>query len=303
MPTALLTAGREEARAKLLSWLDAESGALTVAGDTEEEAAAFVYAAIAEAPDGAGQRHLDRAIMLKPGGDVARLVEAETPMLLVAVNLELLRRHAGRAAARGHHVVVATARRVGMQSDVLDLPRVPRIAFHEVLRGAGLGKEEADALAWETGRSIPVLRRRRALAPELHRPGWADTTGTRHVLPLIFAGSWDESNEHDRAAMSSLAGQRYDDLGLALTRLANQPDPPVRKVGDVWRLIAPVDAYFLVAGAVRREDLDRLRQVALDVLSRTDPVLTIAPNERRYARFSDARWSPPSTFGKGWFKA
>lgn len=283
LPAALVTAGRDEARATLLSWLDTESGVLTVAGDTEEESAAFVYAALAEAPDGAGQRHLDRAIMLTPGGDVARLVEVKTPMLLVAVDLELLKKHAGRAAARGHHVIVATARRVGMQSEVLDLPRVPRTVFREVLQSAGLGEEETEALAWATGRSIPVLRRRKARGPELYRPVWADAAGVRDILPLLLSGGWNERNEHDRAAVASLADRPYGEVELAVAGLANQPDPPVRKIGDVWRLIAPVDAFFLVAGGVQRNDLDRLRQVALDVLSHTDPALNLPPEERHYA--------------------
>jgi hypothetical protein len=148
---------------------------------------------------------------------------------------------------------------------------------------AGLSEEETDALAWETGRSIPVLRRRRALARELHRPTWAGAAGVRDVLPALFAGAWDEANEHDRAAVAHLAGRPYDEVGLALTKLADQPDPPVRKIGHVWRLIAPVDAFFLVASGVQREDLDRLREVALDVLLRIDPALNIAPHERLYA--------------------
>ena len=237
-----------------------------------------------KAPDGAGLRHLDRAVMLQPGGDVAHVIEVETPMLLVSADLTTLKKHAGRASARGHHVVVATAHRIGTRSDVLlDLPRVPRRAFREVLGGAGLSEEEADTLAWETGRSVPVLRRRRALDPELHRPVWADARGMSDVLPLLLAGEWNERNEHDRAAVASLADRPYGELEHALVRLGNQADPPVRKIGDVWRIIAPVDAFFLVASAIQRDSLGRLNQVALDVLSRTDPALNMRADERRYA--------------------
>jgi hypothetical protein len=44
-----------------------------------------------------------------------------------------------------------------------------------------------------------------------------------------------------------------------------------------------VDAFFLLAGHTQRDDLDRLRQIALDVLLRIDPALSIPPDERRYA--------------------
>jgi hypothetical protein len=45
-----------------------------------------------------------------------------------------------------------------------------------------------------------------------------------------------------------LAGRPYDEVGLALTRLADRPDPPVGKIGHAWRLTAPLDAFLLAAG-------------------------------------------------------
>ena len=69
-----------------------------------------------------------------------------------------------------------------------------------------------------------------------------------HLPPGILAGAWDEANGHDRAAVASLAGRPYDEVGLALTRLADRPDPPVGKIGHAWRLTAPLDAFLLAAG-------------------------------------------------------
>jgi len=59
-------------------------------------------------------------------------------------------------------------------------------------------------------------------------------------------------------------------------------DAPIRKVGDVWMLKSPLDAWFLLARYLTDDDLKQFRQAISAVLTKTDPKYDL-PSEDRWA--------------------
>jgi hypothetical protein len=99
-----------------------------------------------------------------------------------------------------------------------------------------------------------------------------------------MAGSWSESNEADRLAVSKLAGTSYEEVSRVVARRMNQPEP-LRRIGDTWTLTAPVDAWSLLARRVTPTHLERYRNTVLEVMGEVDPKLELAPGERWLAYF------------------
>jgi hypothetical protein len=66
-----------------------------------------------------------------------------------------------------------------------------------------------------------------------------------------------------------------------MTCWANEPDPPVRRVGDAWMLVSKEDAWSLLARYINRDDLELFEQVVLQVLGPVDPQFDL-PIERRW---------------------
>jgi hypothetical protein len=68
-----------------------------------------------------------------------------------------------------------------------------------------------------------------------------------------------------------------------LVRWANEPDAPIRRVGDVWTIASQEDAWILIARYLTDDDLSRFEEVALDVLSELNPALELPPEARMLA--------------------
>ncbi len=82
-----------------------------------------------------------------------------------------------------------------------------------------------------------------------------------------------------------LASSDYATVNNVLARWKNQPDSPLRHVGNAWELAAPLDSWSLLAKSITQADLDRYKTVALAVLAESDPALTLESNERYLASF------------------
>ncbi len=142
---------------------------------------------------------------------------------------------------------------------------------------------EAQQLAKDTARSLTILKRLMPAAPGYQPPVWAQAEIGPTILPVIFAGAWDERVEHDKRRIAQLAGRSYDDIVAGLANLLPIPDSPVRKVGSIWKIASPRDAWFSLAPFVSESDIERFVSVVMDVLGAIDPRYEIAPDKRAYA--------------------
>src|SRR5581483_7921602 len=92
---------------------------------------------------------------------------------------------------------------------------------------------------------------------ELQEPPWAGPQHGPALLPAMLAGTWKHTSAGDREALARLGGLPYEGINAALARWANEPDPPVRRVGDVWYLVSREDAWRLLARYVDGDVLSR----------------------------------------------
>lgn len=278
----LVLAGREVEAERLVAALAGEPGAVqTIKAHSPEEARAFVAAALLAA----GERELPllaRSIVVgDPGAPLGRLRHLRGRIVLLP-DTGPARDHAPALAEAGNHVVLGIGNEGPGGPVAVELPRPAHEEFAAALVGMGLNEREAGQATLACGRSATVLRRRRPSAA-FPRPPWADGGAVTTLVPAALAGGWDESREGDQEALGRLAGCGYATWIAALAPWRNVPDPPIRKVGDVWHLTAPVDACALLVPHLTAPALEAFAEAALDVLGEDDPHLDCPPAERPLA--------------------
>ena len=83
--------------------------------------------------------------------------------------------------------------------------------------------------------------------------------------------------------MGQLAGTDYASFTAAVTPWCNIPDPPIRRVENVWHVAAPADACALLVPHLTSSNLDQFAGVVGEVLGEDDPKLDLLPDERVFA--------------------
>jgi hypothetical protein len=99
-------------------------------------------------------------------------------------------------------------------------------------------------------------------------------------LPVLFANAWDEHKDGDRQVIETLTGKKHEDFIKELTPFLSVDDSPIRKVGSVWMIKSPLDAWFLLAPHLTQDQLKLFDQSLLAVLTKTDPKYELEPEKR-----------------------
>lgn len=129
----------------------------------------------------------------------------------------------------------------------------------------GCTREVAYELAHRCGRSLTILQRLIANQPFVE-PKWVSHATT--LKPAFLAGGWSASQQLDRSALVGLSGAAdYDALEQLLLPFTAHEDPPFDRTQSYWKVRAPVDAFSFYGGLVGQRDLERLKNVAIEVFS------------------------------------
>lgn len=293
MTADLVVSGRTENAEAIHQWLDKEADILEVQGDSPDEALAFLYAAITTLSEEQQVKALARCVVVQNISEFRQLVQAykDSPLIIAAPGE--CAEAAPLAKSRGHHVYICMdAKTIGMR-DVLSLARPQRKIVEKSLRDGGLTEGEAEKIARDSGRSIPVLRRQLFRSAAVSAPAWANPESAKILIPFLFAGAWDEQKEDDREVIEMLSGMSHEAFINALTPLLSADDSPIRKVGTVWMLKSPLDAWFLLSRHLTDGALKLLEKAVLAVLTKTDPKYDLKP-EQRWAAAVYGKASPYS---------
>jgi len=263
----LVVGGRDEEVQRLIEQVEASPSAVAIRADSRDEALAFLAASIQRLPEVNRDSLFARAIVVHDPGMWRRIIVSDQPLLLVPLfeGAEL-----ARAIKSGHTVVIPVGKEGIVSAGAIDLPRPRRAAMKEALLGMGLPDDRAEALATLGRRSLLALRRTLASSPAGQQPMWARPAEARAVLPAMLAGAWVGDHTADRDALAVLAARPYEQVEQDVTRLAQTSDPPVRQVGATWLLASKEDAWARLHPYLTGSDLQRLEDVARDVLGRDD---------------------------------
>lgn len=274
----LLTSGRESAINHVGEWLTTDATVLTVKADTQQEAMAFLAALLYQKSPEERVLWLSRIIIVNNLDTWNHLCAAQTKLFLVPTFNP--GNQIGRANLSGHSAFIPLGRDDSSSQTTLELNRQHVSQIKEALLGLGLKDERALSLATIARRSLMALRRKIAINPELHEPAWARPEHAREIIPALLLGQWNETKDGDRAAITKLTNLPYEDVIAILGRWANESDPPVRHVSNIWLLTSKEDAWNLLSRYINFDDLKRFESLALDVLSEINPSFDLPMSQR-----------------------
>lgn len=146
------------------------------------------------------------------------------------------------------------------------LARPQRRVIEESLHEGGLSEAEAERIARDSGRSVPVLRRQLFQANAVSPPAWANPETARTLFPVLLANAWDERRDGDREVIETLSGKSYEPFVRELSPLvarfarchanlvANDQDMGERFAARSWTQTEPTaDPHWLPRQAHRSQ--------------------------------------------------
>ncbi len=277
LSTDLILCDRYDDASDVLKWLRREPSVLALQATTTEEVTAFLYAAVRELPADLAEMYIARCLVIDDAAAARRLAPASGPLVFALTIPEP--GLAGSLVAKGHHVLLAYDDRPRADGDVRVLSRASREELARALIEMNVEQPRANALARDCAGNLSVLRRLMPSNPG-RLPRWAEAP-TRSLLAALLVGGWDAASEGDRSIVALLAGTHtYDEVEVELERYRGHFDQPLQKVGTVWRVASPLDAWLNLAQHLSDRDLDRFAHTALAVYSVEDPRFALPANER-----------------------
>ena len=274
---SLLLAGRSVEADVVSAWVRLDKERLYIQADAPDEALAFLYAILSTRD----AHEVLQNVVVADTEDAFRTATSWAIPHLIASSPDVAAHLVGAAQQKGHKVYIATSRNVGaFRERPLRLGRLASQEFESALVKSGYEDAEARKIAWECGRSIPVLRRQKIA----RNPRWAAAGEGERLIPALFCGGWSEHERakpfisevemiplKDRETVGQFAEGGFNSVSLAIRHWADQDDPPLRRVDTDWKLTAPVDAWFLLAKFVERKHFDQLQRTVQDVFLVIDP--------------------------------
>lgn len=280
MTIDMVIGGRTKDVEEIHKWIAEKPRILSVQGDSPDEAVAFLYAAISALPETDMVQAFARCVVVENIGELRQLTQAfqSYPLIIAAPGgcIEA----AGAAVTKGHHVFLNMDAKVIDIGNFLRLSRPQYGAIEKNLLQNGFSEADAQRLSKDFGRSIPVLRRHLYRSSTVNAPAWASADSARLLLPVLFAGSWTDDKEGDRQVLEALSEMTYTALTNELAKFLSIDDAPIRKIGSVWMLKSPLDAWFLLARHLDNDSLKRFERSITTVLTQTDPKYDLPPEQR-----------------------
>ncbi|MEK6337497.1 MAG: hypothetical protein AABM67_21450 [Acidobacteriota bacterium] len=274
----LLISGREETVKGLHEWFGQPVSSVSLRLESRSEAIAFLAASIRRLPTGHRERVFSRCLVVEDISAWRQLIACDEALILVPNFSD--RETVARAVQGGHRVLIPLGKSDAELADTINVPRLHRANAKEALLAMGTPEEQAEDLATLARRSFLALRRKLAINASVHTPTWATPIHARALLPVLLAGGWNDTNEKDRSAIARLVQASYESINEAAVRWANEPDPPVRRVGNTWLITSKEDSWSLIARYLTRQDLENFETVVLEVLGQIGATPDVSPAER-----------------------
>ena len=285
LSTKLFDPAVEAHAAHIDYWLNSGSSEpLTIAADSVDEALAFLACA-GWSPSLRRHDLTSRAVVFDTPEGLRRFGGVKTvPIIAVATSREV-EREMGSLDESVPRIIVRFRNPVD-PTPTITLDRLNRASIEAALHDMSIGRERAERLYRESGRSPTILRRRLAQLDAIREPAWArDEAIAGNLIPMAVAGAWNQSSDADVEVIRLLSGGvDAGEPDARFRQLSRLEDGPVWEVGQYQGVVSKLDAMFATGGFITRDHLDAFFFAAEYVLSEADPALELP---------EDSRWMAP----------
>ncbi len=272
--------GREEESESLLNLISSNAQHL-IKSNSKKEAYGFILATLLN-----NEEANCRCLIIQ--SQQAWNDMAASKQSLILIPYEFLPDSVGLATAKGNTVLLAIDDK-DTRKPSIELKRQTRLDREEGLKKLWSNDdkdrdEKARILYKDTkGFFDPLLRHNLLKAIDYQTPKWIEETSPDILFAILFASAWYNNNEHDRQAMEVLSGINYSEFEREIISLSKTSDPPIRKVGELWQVIAKIDFWLLIASQLADIYLEKLEAIVPVVLADENPAYDLPANQRYMA--------------------
>jgi hypothetical protein len=276
----LIVAGRDEALSELHQWTCSDTREVRIEGDSIEESAAFITAAVLTLPEKDRESVVSRVLFVTNVEILDYLTSLYETYILVPLNPEV-RRKAASLACPQLRIISPVARAPGgvaPNRPSISLGPIGRHACEEALVSMGFLRQKAERIARESkGKLAAVLW---MIAEETDTPAkWTTPAAARELVPILLAGQWVVDNKSDKAALEQLTSCDYAEVERRTAKWTHPAGPIVRR-GPISDWLAWDYAWVSLAPFIERTHIETFLAVAKKVLGTLDPKLELDKEQR-----------------------
>jgi len=278
LPPETVTAGRKLEIELLFNFLAGDPGIKAVKAASKDEAIAFILAAAQSFEEHLRERFLARTLIIDTSGNFRSVRMNVKTLNLIARFDEPQVLYT--AAADGHHVLVPLGADDTLNQDIIDLPTIDRDGQIDALKRMGLSEADAERFSREAGRDVTILKR--LLRFPQNKFSWLTPEHVREVIPAMLIGRWHAQKPGDHALLERLSGMAYENYVQYASNLTMVEEPPLLKIGELYRLLSPLDTWATLAGYLKLNDLELLRDCFLLAFKNGNPLAVPPTEEKRW---------------------
>jgi hypothetical protein len=283
--TQLFLANRHEARDKVAGVLAGDTQQAKLDTLYPDQVVDFVCAHLADLEPERRAEAIGRCVIVSGLEAWTGLVAVRQRLVLVADASLDLSSGSGttliQRARRNGHAVIFGGLPGGVPDPTGAVLRSPTVQHvEEALRAAGYAEQRAASLAQRSGGNLGSLLR--CIQNLSLLPAWADDSAAAELAIAAVLGAWTDAREADRAAVEQLAGNSYGEWIGRVREAARRPGTPLIHQEGRWRFVPRFEGWYALGPRLFDEHVDRLGEVALEVLSERDPQFELN-RDTRYA--------------------
>ncbi|MCC5916159.1 MAG: hypothetical protein JJU02_02410, partial [Cryomorphaceae bacterium] len=272
----VITSGRESQVDDVLAFLNGEPELKAVKASTRKEALTFILAAIQQFKPEFRELFNAKGLVIKDIDDFHH-IRINKNALVITANIS----YDGSlhlAKKNGHHVLLPLGADDSFREEkIIDLPGIKRSGQVQGLIEMGIPKDKAERLSREAGRDFTILFHLMNDSVSLEKASKSDFES---LIPFIFLGKWNDENIGDQKLVQSLSGIEYTQYTETLPDWMNRDFSPIKKIGEQWRLISPLDTWTIFSKFIGDKRLSDFRGLALDVLTEIHPKFKFSKDDR-----------------------
>ena len=259
--TKLLVTRQYKESTDLIYKLENYDSTISIKGDDSDESVAFVIATLKEQPS---SHQLYKTIILTKDVEVQSQRPSE---LIVLCDLKSCNEFQN---VQDKNVKVIEAYHKGQRNvnASIELSRVPRGRFQNILEDMKIEEYQANQLVLKTGCSIPILRRNLSNAGTLI-PNWCgDIDILEKLIPFALCGSWLKNHKSEKdfeiiAKVASLGDQELYNNFEKLLELEQSPvDKSIGSHGEIYLVVSQFDALSMSRNVMSVDQIDRFFKFA-----------------------------------------
>jgi hypothetical protein len=111
-------------------------------------------------------------------------------------------------------------------------------------------------------------------------PEWAQRTDAAELAIAELLGGWSDKFDADKSKAEKLSGKAYGEWIKTMQEIVLRQNTPLIHHDDTWRVNARHEGWYALGPKMFDKNLDRLKEIAVEVLRERDPKFELPPDKR-----------------------